>query len=160
MSQEFFELLESDDGVPAPVTPESNWGPRHRSTSCEVAERVEAARELLVQRLGTAYAAQELAERYGVTDRQARNYVSRAAKELYCSLDMAGLRSAAEEEIHLLKLMCAQAVKEGDTTAERKSRVAVAAAADRHMRAVFATSPDPVRRITLRRSHTRPEIIG
>ncbi len=103
---------------------------RARATDAERVKREVDALELLAAGVGSAYAAQTLASRYGVSLRQARRYVAAAAFELCDPATPHALDSMAMLTLHRLDLIAGQAIAEGDTgTAVRASRAHAAALA-------------------------------
>ena len=103
---------------------------RARSTDAERVKREADALELLAAGMGTAYSAQILSERYGVSLRTARRYVAAAAFDLTGPLNPATLDSMAMVTLHRLDLLAGQAVAEGDSgMAIRASRAHAAALA-------------------------------
>ena len=73
--------------------------PRSRATDAEVAAREAEALEILISGKGTASTAQIMAERHGVTMRQARNYVRMAALDY---LEAVGDMSPSDIEFRAL----------------------------------------------------------
>jgi len=103
---------------------------RARATDAERVKREADALELLAAGMGTAYSAQILSERYGVSLRTARRYVAAAAFDLTGPLNPATLDSMAMVTLHRLDLLAGQAVAEGDNgMAVRASRAHAAALA-------------------------------
>jgi hypothetical protein len=103
---------------------------RARATDAERVKREADALELLAAGMGTAYSAQILSERYGVSLRTARRYVAAAAFDLTGPLNPATLDSMAMVTLHRLDLLAGQAVAEGDSgMAVRASRAHAAALA-------------------------------
>ena len=88
--------------------------PRKRATDAELAEREAAALELLSTGAGTAFTAATLAERYGVSLRQARRYVSVASFELCDTATPAELDRQAMLSLHRLDLIAGRAMAGGD----------------------------------------------
>ena len=105
-------------------------GSRARATDAERVKREADALELLAAGVGSAFAVQTLASRYGVSLRQARRYVAAAAFDLTGPLNPHALDCAAMLTLHRLDLVAGQAMEEGDTgTAVRASRAHAAALA-------------------------------
>jgi hypothetical protein len=116
-----------------------------RSSDAELAGRVAAALELLSTGAGSAFTASVLAERYGVSLRQARRYVSAASFELCDPATPAELDRQAMLSLHRLDLIAGRAMAAGDDgTAVRATR-AHAAALAQFRRAITA----PVTRFRL-----------
>ncbi len=166
---DFFEP-DQEEAPPGPEE-EGQWGPwehqpdheaRHRCTSAEKAVRVREALELLLLGYGSALTAKTLADRYGVTPRQARNYVGPAARMLYVPLTRSELMTMAQENLHTLQTVSGQAMITGDLATVIKSNAAIAAATARYLRTFTTRDSDsePVGRYRLRTSRTRPETIG
>lgn len=94
-----------------------------RSTDAQLRERERAALELLSTGAGTAFAAAALAERYGVSLRQARRYVAAASFELCDDATPAELDRQAMLSLHRLDLIAGRAMAAGDeATAIRATR--------------------------------------
>jgi hypothetical protein len=147
------------DWVQLPAEEEEETG-RARCTSAEKAERVAAALELLQLGYGSALTAKMLADRYGVTPRQARNYTRPAAQQLYAPISRSELLSMAQENLHALQTVSGEAMAAGDHQTAIKSNAALAASLARYLRTFSADDSQVVRRISLRSARTRPEIIG
>ncbi len=94
---------------------------RVRASDAEVARREAEALELLNSGAGTAYAASTLAEKYNVTLRQARRYVSVASFEVCESATPHELDRQAMLSLHRLDLIAGRAM------AEKDQRLAIAA---------------------------------
>ena len=150
MSQEFFEPLEPDADADADES-------RHRCTDAALSDREAAALELLAAGSGTALAAQVLAERFGVSLRQARRYVQVAALELFEPLTPFALDQQAAADLFRLGMIAGRAAVAGDDALAIKATAAHARALTQFRR---ATDPVPLRRLRLRTARTRPEIIG
>ena len=105
-------------------------GSRARATDAERVKREADALELLAAGVGSAFAVQTLASRYGVSLRQARRYVSAASFELCDPATPHALDSMAMLTLHRLDLLAGQAMAEGDHgMAVRASRAHAAALA-------------------------------
>ena len=116
-----------------------------RSSDAELAGRVADALALLSAGAGSAFAAATLAERYGVSLRQARRYVAGASFELCDPATPAELDRQAMLSLHRLDLIAGRAMAAGDDgTAVRATR-AHAAALAQFRRAITA----PVTRFRL-----------
>jgi hypothetical protein len=103
---------------------------RARATDAERVKREADALELLAAGVGSAFAVQTLASRYGVSLRQARRYVSAAAFDLTGPMTPHAIDEMALIVLHRLDLVAGQAMAEGDTsTAVRASRAHAAALA-------------------------------
>lgn len=102
----------------------------NRATDAESAAREAAALELLSAGAGTALTATMLAERYGVSQRQARRYVAAAALDLCGEMTPHSLDQAAGLSLHRLELIAGKAAIAGDdATAIRAGRAHAAALA-------------------------------
>ena len=124
-----------------------------RATDAERVRREADALELLAAGMGTAYSAQILSERYGVSLRTARRYVAAAAFDLTGPLNPATLDSMAMITLHRLDLLAGQAIAENDSgTAIRASR-AHAAALAQFRRAITA----PATRFRLPATRAAPD---
>lgn len=99
-----------------------------RSTDAELRKREADALELLAAGCGTAYSAQILAERYGVSIRTARRYVQSASFELCESLSPAELDRQALLVLHRLDLLSGKAAAAGDDAMAVRASKAHAAA--------------------------------
>jgi hypothetical protein len=103
---------------------------RARATDAERVKREADALELLAAGVGSAFAVQTLASRYGVSLRQARRYVAAASFELCDAATPHALDSMAMLTLHRLDLLAGQAMAEGDSgMAVRASRAHAAALA-------------------------------
>ena len=85
-----------------------------RATDHEIARRETHALGLLASGAGTAFSAQTLAERYGVSLRQARRYVATASLELCGELTPHALDVEASVALHRLSLVAGRAMAAGD----------------------------------------------
>lgn len=85
-----------------------------RSSDRERASREAAALELLSSGAGSAYAALQLAERYGVSQRQARRYVAAASFQLCDAASPAELDRQAMLSLHRLDLIAGRAMQAED----------------------------------------------
>lgn len=105
-------------------------GTRRRATDAERCSREADALELLAAGVGSAFAAQTLATRYGVSVRQARRYVSAASFDLVPCASPHELDNAAMLTLFRLDLIAGRAVAVGDDgLAVRASRAHAAALA-------------------------------
>ena len=118
---------------------------RARATDVERVKREADALELLAAGVGSAFAVQTLAGRYGVSLRQARRYVSAAAFDLTGPLNPATLDSMAMLTLHRLDLISGQAMAAGDHALAVRSSKAHAAAVAQFRKAITA----PVTRFRL-----------
>jgi hypothetical protein len=84
-----------------------------RSTDRERARRESEALELLSSGAGSAYAALQLAERYGVSQRQARRYVAAASFDLIGEVTPHSLDMSAGLALHRLDLIAGRAMDSG-----------------------------------------------
>ena len=141
---------------PADWEPEGGC-PDSRATDAEMAEREAAALELLAVGTGTALASQILAERFGVSHRQARRYVRAAALELHEPLTTAELDLQAAADLHRLELIAGRAMVAGDEGLAVRATRAHASALAQFRRALEPAGPQ---RLRLRTARTRPEVIG
>lgn len=118
---------------------------RNRATDAERVKREADALELLAAGVGSAFAVQTLASRYGVSLRQARRYVAAAAFDLTGPLNPATLDSMAMLTMHRLDLISGKAMAEGDHGLAVRASRAHAAALAQFRRAITA----PVTRFRL-----------
>lgn len=128
-----------------------------RSTDQQKAQREADALQLLSTGAGSAFAAQTLAERYGVSLRQARRYVAVASFELCEAATPAELDRLAMLSLHRLDLIAGRAMAAGDEGTAIRATRAHAAALAQFRRAISApatrfrlptatsraTAPDP-----------------
>jgi hypothetical protein len=110
----------------------------NRAGDAELRARELAALELLSQGAGSAYAAAEMAARYGCSLRQARRYVSVAALELCGPLTPAALDSMAALTLHRLDAIAGRAAIDGETETAIKASRAHATALAQFRRAITA----------------------
>jgi hypothetical protein len=136
-----------------PLEPED----RHRCSDAELAEREAAALELLAVGTGTALTSQILAERYGVSVRQARRYVRAAALELHEPLTAAELDAQAAADLYRLDLIAGRAMVAGDEGLAIRATRAHASALAQLRKAI---EPAGVQRIRLKTARTRTPLIG
>lgn len=87
-----------------------------RSTDKERASREAAALELLSSGAGSAYAALQLAERYGVSQRQARRYVAAASFQLCDAATPAEIDRQCLLSLYRLDLIAGRAMQAEDHT--------------------------------------------
>lgn len=118
---------------------------RNRATEIEVSRREAEALQLLNSGAGTAYAAATLAEKYGVTLRQARRYVSVASFELVEPATPAELDRQGMLSLHRLDLIAGRAMAEEDHELAIKATRAHSQALAQFRRAITA----PVTRFKL-----------
>ncbi|NBS70144.1 hypothetical protein EBT31_14715, partial [bacterium] len=85
-----------------------------RATDAQRAARERDALELLSSGAGSAFAAATLAERYGVSLRQARRYVAAASFELCDPATPHELDRQAMLSLHRLDLIAGRAMAAGD----------------------------------------------
>lgn len=111
---------------------------RVRATDAEVARREAEALEMLNNGAGTAYTANALAQKYKVTLRQARRYVSAASFELCDAATPHELDRQAMLSLHRLDLIAGQAMTEGDRDLAIKATRAHSAALAQFRRAIMA----------------------
>lgn len=109
-----------------------------RSTDKETADRIAAALGLLSTGAGSAFAAQTLAERYGVSLRQARRYINAASFELCDAATPAELDRQAMLSLHRLDLVAGRALLAGDEALAVRATRAHAAALAQFRRAITA----------------------
>jgi hypothetical protein len=112
-----------------------------RSTDKERASREAEALALLSSGAGSAYAAQVLAERHGVSLRQGRRYVAAVAADLTGSLTPHALDQMALLSLHRLDLVAGRAM-----------------AADDHALAVSATKAHCAALAQIRKAITAPAV--
>lgn len=116
-----------------------------RSSDAQYAARVADALELLNTGAGSAFAAAVLAERYGVSLRQARRYVAGASYELCDPATPAELDRQEMLSLHRLDLIAGRAMAAGDDATAIRATRAHAAAIAQFRRAITA----PVTRFRL-----------
>ena len=148
MNFEDFEPLEPDEQQP------QQQKQQHRCTDLELELRIAEAVALLDQGLGTAYPAKVLADRYGVTLRQARKYVNAAFFEWAGTLSRDRVDREQLNCLMISENLLRQAIESGDLKAAgnlNKQRSYILNQADR----MISRAESP-RRVSLRRSHTRP----
>lgn len=109
-----------------------------RSSDDETRRREADALELLATGAGTAFSAQTLAERYGVSLRQARRYVAAAALELCGELTPHALDTEAAVSLHRLSLIAGRAMAAGDEPTAIRATKAHTAAVAQMRRAIAA----------------------
>ena len=123
-----------------------------RSSDAELRKRELDALELLASGAGSAFSAQTLAERYGVSLRQARRYVAAASFELVDPATPAELDRLAMLSLHRLDLVAGRAMAAGDEATAIRATRAHAAALAQFRRAITA----PVTRFRLPTSRGQP----
>lgn len=111
---------------------------RTRATNYDVAKREAEALMLLSSGAGTAYAASVLAEKYKVTLRQARRYVSAASYELCDEATTHELDRQAMLSLHRLDLVAGRAMIAGDQELAIKATKAHSQALSQFRRAITA----------------------
>lgn len=111
---------------------------RNRASDAELAQREADALELLSTGAGSAFAAATLAERYGVSLRQARRYVAAASFELCDSATPHELDRQAMLSLHRLDLIAGRAMSGGDEQLAIRATKAHSAALAQFRRAVTA----------------------
>jgi len=116
-----------------------------RATDAQRAARERAALELLSSGAGSAFAGATLAERYGVSLRQARRYVAAASFELCDAATPAELDRQEMLSLHRLDLIAGRAMAAGDESLAVRATRAHAAALAQFRRAISA----PVTRFRL-----------
>lgn len=109
-----------------------------RSSDAELRKRELDALELLASGAGSAFSAQTLAERYGVSLRQARRYVAAASFELVDPATPAELDRLAMLSLHRLDLVAGRAMAAGDEATAIRATRAHAAALAQFRRAITA----------------------
>lgn len=109
-----------------------------RCTDAELKEREADALELLASGCGSAFAAATLAERYGVSLRQARRYVHVASFDLCDAATPAELDRLAMVSLHRLDLLAGRAMAAGDEATAIRATRAHAAALSQFRRAISA----------------------
>jgi hypothetical protein len=123
-----------------------------RATDAQRAARERDALELLSSGAGSAFAAATLAERYGVSLRQARRYVAAASFELCDAATPAELDRQAMLSLHRLDLIAGRAMAAGDEALAVRATRAHAAALAQFRRAISA----PVTRFRLPTTQAPP----
>lgn len=116
-----------------------------RATDRERAKREADALDLLSTGTGSAYTAAILAERYGVSQRQARRYVAAASFQLCDPATPAELDRQAMLSLHRLDLIAGQALTAGDQSLAIQATKAHSVALSQFRRAITA----PVTRFRL-----------
>ena len=109
-----------------------------RSTDQERVFRERVALEYLSDGAGSAYAAKHLADRFNVSLRQARRYVSAASFELVNACTPAELDRQMMLAIHRLDLIAGRAMSQGDRELAVKATQAGCAALSQFRRAISA----------------------
>lgn len=117
---------------------EGEVSPGKRCTDAELRQRELDALELLGAGVGSAFSAQTLAERYGVSLRQARRYVAAASFELCDAATPAELDRLAMLSLHRLDLVAGRAMAAGDDATAIRATRAHAAALAQFRRAITA----------------------
>jgi hypothetical protein len=125
-----------------------------RCTDAQLRERELAALELLAAGSGSAFTAQALAERYGVSLRTARRYVSAASFELVDDATPAELDRQAMLSLHRLDLLAGRAMAAGDEALAIKATRAHSVALAQFRRAITA----PAVRFRLRDQRAPPDL--
>jgi len=128
---------------------------RKRSTDSEAAARIAAAAELLAAGTGSALTAQLLAERYGVSLRQARRYVAAGSFDVVESATPAELDRQAMLSLYRLDLIAGRASVAGDDALAIRATKAHAAALAQFRRAI--TAPITRFRLPTTSNHTAPD---
>ena len=130
-----------------------------RSSDSERAAREGAALQLLSTGSGSAYAASLLAERYGVSLRQARRYVAAASFDLCDPATPAELDRQGMLTLHRLDLIAGRAMESGapdDLALAIRATKAHASALAQFRRAITA----PSTRFRLPTSRASPDLPG
>ena len=128
-----------------------------RSSDSERAAREGAALQLLSTGSGSAYAASLLAERYGVSLRQARRYVAAASFDLIGEVTPHSLDMSAGLALHRLDLIAGRAMESGapeDLALAIRATKAHASALAQFRRAITA----PSTRFRLPTSRASPDL--
>jgi hypothetical protein len=125
-----------------------------RSTDRERARRESEALELLSSGAGSAYAALQLAERYGVSQRQARRYVAAASFDLIGEVTPHSLDMSAGLALHRLDLIAGRAMESG--TPEDLALAIRATKAHASALAQFRRAIEPGRQTRFRLPISRP----
>lgn len=118
---------------------------RRRATDAESAQRIAEALELLAGGAGSAFTAATLAERHGVSLRQARRYVAAASFDLADPATPAELDRQAMVSLYRLDLIAGRAMAAGDDGMAVRATRAHSAALAQYRRAITA----PVTRFRL-----------
>lgn len=124
-----------------------------RATDAELRDRELAALELLATGAGSAFTAQALADRFGVSLRQARRYVAAASFELCDDATPAELDRQAMLSLHRLDLIAGKATAAGDDALAVRATRAHAAALAQFRKAITA----PAVRFRLRDQRAPPD---
>ena len=131
-----------------------------RSSDSERAAREAAALQLLSTGSGSAYAASLLADRYGVSLRQARRYVAAASFDLCDPATPAALDTQAMLSLHRLDLIAGRAMESGgpeDLALAIRATKAHSAALAQFRRAITAPAGTRFRLPTSRASPNLPD---
>lgn len=109
-----------------------------RSTDQQTAARIAAAAELLAAGTGSALTAQLLSERFGVSLRQARRYVSAGSFDVVDAATPAELDRQAMLSLYRLDLVAGRAMAAGDEALAIRATKAHASALSAFRRAITA----------------------
>ena len=123
-----------------------------RCTDAELRLRELAALELLATGAGSAFTAQTIAERFGVSLRTARRYTSAATLDLVADCNPAELDKQAMLAIYRLDLIGGKAVASGDDALAIKATRALAVSVAQMRKAITA----PAVRFRLRDQRAPP----
>ena len=124
-----------------------------RCTDAELRLRELAALELLATGAGSAFTAQTIAERFGVSLRTARRYTSAATLDLVADCNPAELDKQAMLAIYRLDLIGGKAVASGDDALAIKATRALAVSVAQMRKAITA----PAVRFRLRDQRAPPD---
>lgn len=111
-----------------------------RCSDAELRERELAALELLATGAGSAFTAQAIAARFGVSLRQARRYVQAASLDLVADANPAELDRQAMLSLFRLDLIAGRAMAAGDEALAIKATRAHSQALSAFRRAISAPS--------------------
>jgi hypothetical protein len=124
-----------------------------RASDAEVSRRIAAALELLATGAGSAFTAQTIAARFGVSLRTARRYTSAATLDLVADCNPAELDKQAMLAIYRLDLIGGKAMAAGDDALAIKATRALSLSVAQMRRAITA----PAVRFRLKDQRPPPE---
>jgi hypothetical protein len=109
-----------------------------RASDAEVSRRIAAALELLATGAGSAFTAQTISARFGVSLRTARRYTSAATLDLVADCNPAELDKQAMLAIYRLDLIGGKAVANGDDQLAIRATRALAVSVAQMRKAITA----------------------
>jgi hypothetical protein len=109
-----------------------------RASDAEVSRRIAAALELLATGAGSAFTAQTIAARFGVSLRTARRYTSAATLDIVADCNPAELDKQAMLAIYRLDLIGGKAVASGDDQLAIRATRALAVSVAQMRKAITA----------------------